>query len=118
MYVDIYISMKKTPRIISHLIKRSPLSLNKSKYQVVLKLEYPCSNIPYWLPPQPMILTPHKTHRRSRLQYSQQKSMKPTLGRYLKRIRASSIIAINHSLRRAISGGPLAKNVGTTCDKI
>jgi len=102
MYVDIYISMKKTPQIISHLIERSPLSLNTSTSWVVLKLEDPCSNIHYWFPLQPMTLTLEKTNRQSWLQYSRQRYMKPISGRYLKRICASSIIAINHSLRRAI----------------
>ena len=94
--------MKKAPRMVSHLIKRSPLSLKTRKYHVALKLEQPCWNIHFWLPLQPMILAPENTHQWSKLQYSQQGSMKPTSGIYLRRIHSSSIIAINYSKRRAI----------------
>ena len=55
----------KSPPIVSHLITRSPLSLKARKYQVALKLEHPCSNMHYWVPPQPLILAPDSTHQQS-----------------------------------------------------
>ena len=99
MYVDIYTFLKKAPRIAPHVIKRSPLSLKARKHRDSLKLEHPCSNIRYCLPPQPMILAPENTQVPSQLQYSWQGSMKSTLGRYLKQIHASSIVAVHHSIR-------------------
>ena len=102
MSVEVYISMKRTPWIVSHLIKRSPLSLNTRKYQVASKLEHPYSNIHCWLSQQPMILTPENTHQQSQLQYSRKGSMKSTAGRYLRQICTSSINAIDHSVRRSI----------------
>ena len=53
-------------------------------------------------PIQPMILALEDTNQQSQLRYSRQESMKPISGRYLKRIRASSIVAIDHFVRKVI----------------
>jgi len=60
------------------------------------------SNFHCWLRPQPMILALETTHRRPQLQYSRHRSMKSTSRRCSKQIHASSIMAIDHSIRRAI----------------
>jgi hypothetical protein len=49
-----------------------------------------------------LILAPEDTHQQSQLRYSQQESTKPIPGRYLKRIRTFSIVAIDHSVRKVI----------------
>ena len=60
---------EKAPQIVSHVIKRSLLSLEARKYQVPSKLEHLCSNIHCWFPPHPMILALENTHHRSQVQY-------------------------------------------------
>jgi hypothetical protein len=49
-----------------------------------------------------MILAPEDAHQQLQLRYSQQESMKPISRRYLKRSRASSINATDHSVRNVI----------------
>ena len=107
MYVDIYISMKKATRIVSHLIKRSLVPLNTRKYPVAYKFEHPYSNIYCWVPPQPMILAPEKTHRWSQPRDSRRGSMQ-----YPHRIHIGEIFETN--LRIFTHGNPSFCKKGNT----
>ena len=76
------------------------------KISCCLKIGTPMFKHSMLAPIQPMILALEDTHQQSQLRYSRQESMKPISRRYLKRIRASSIVAIDRFVKKGNTNFP------------